>query len=64
MTDRNAAGEQSAVTSWQPADQVCALLAGGGYAEQVAAPAGQLLPLPARVDLLDAAALPEAACTV
>jgi putative PIG3 family NAD(P)H quinone oxidoreductase len=54
----------SAVTGWQPGDQVCALLAGGGYAEQVAAPAGQLLPLPAGVGLLDAAALPEAACTV
>ncbi|HEY2080608.1 MAG TPA: NAD(P)H-quinone oxidoreductase [Streptosporangiaceae bacterium] len=54
----------SAVTGWRPGDQVCALLAGGGYAEQVAAPAGQLLPLPAGVGLLDAAALPEAACTV
>jgi len=54
----------SAVTGWQPGDQVCALLAGGGYAEQVAVPAGQLLPLPAGVGLLDAAALPEAACTV
>ena len=54
----------SAVTDWQPGDEVCALLAGGGYAEQVAAPAGQLLPLPAGVGLLDAAALPEAACTV
>jgi putative PIG3 family NAD(P)H quinone oxidoreductase len=54
----------SAVTGWQPGDEVCALLAGGGYAEQVAAPAGQLLPVPAGVPLLDAAALPEAACTV
>jgi putative PIG3 family NAD(P)H quinone oxidoreductase len=54
----------SAVTSWQPGDQVCALLAGGGYAEQVAVPAGQLLPVPAGLRLLDAAALPEAACTV
>ncbi|MCZ7421878.1 MULTISPECIES: NAD(P)H-quinone oxidoreductase [unclassified Micromonospora] len=45
-------------------DQVCALLAGGGYAERVAVPAGQLLPLPAGVDLVDAAALPEVACTV
>ena len=54
----------SAVTTWQPGDRVCALLAGGGYAEQVAAPAGQLLPLPAGLGLLEAAALPEAACTV
>jgi len=54
----------SAVTGWQPGDPACALLAGGGYAEQVAAPASQLLPLPAGVGLLDAAALPEAACTV
>jgi putative PIG3 family NAD(P)H quinone oxidoreductase len=43
---------------------VCALLAGGGYAEKVAVPAGQLLPVPAGVDLVDAAGLPEVACTV
>ncbi|WP_216592780.1 NAD(P)H-quinone oxidoreductase [Verrucosispora sioxanthis] len=43
-------------------DQVCALLAGGGYAERAAVPAG--LPVPAGVDLVDAAALPEVACTV
>ncbi|MEV1286652.1 NAD(P)H-quinone oxidoreductase [Micromonospora sp. NPDC049679] len=45
-------------------DEVCALLAGGGYAEKVAVPAGQLLPVPAGVSLADAAALPEVACTV
>ena len=45
-------------------DQVCALLAGGGYAEQVAVPAGQLMPVPDGVDLVTAAALPEVACTV
>ncbi|GIJ41233.1 NAD(P)H-quinone oxidoreductase [Micromonospora andamanensis] len=45
-------------------DQVCALLAGGGYAERVAVPVGQLLPVPAGVDLVDAAGLPEVACTV
>lgn len=45
-------------------DQVCALLAGGGYAERVAVPAGQLLPVPAGLSLVDAAALPEVACTV
>ncbi|WP_341718139.1 NAD(P)H-quinone oxidoreductase [Micromonospora sp. FIMYZ51] len=52
------------VTDWRVGDQVCALLAGGGYAERVAVPAGQLLPVPAGVDLVDAAALPEVACTV
>ncbi|WP_031509109.1 NAD(P)H-quinone oxidoreductase [Streptomyces megasporus] len=49
-------------------DQVCALLAGGGYAEKVAVPAGQLLPLPegpdGPLDPAVAAALPEVACTV
>jgi putative PIG3 family NAD(P)H quinone oxidoreductase len=43
---------------------VCALLSGGGYAEQVAVPAGQVLPLPAGVDLVEAAGLPEVVCTV
>jgi putative PIG3 family NAD(P)H quinone oxidoreductase len=43
---------------------VCALLAGGGYAEKVAVPAGQVLPVPGGVTITDAAALPEAACTV
>ncbi|MFI7077591.1 NAD(P)H-quinone oxidoreductase [Micromonospora sp. NPDC049903] len=52
------------VTGWRVGDEVCALLAGGGYAERVAVPAGQLLPVPAGVDLVDAAALPEVACTV
>jgi putative PIG3 family NAD(P)H quinone oxidoreductase len=52
------------VTGWQPGDAVCALLAGGGYAEQVAVPAGQLLPVPAGISVQEAAALPEAACTV
>jgi len=41
---------------------VCALLSGGGYAEKVAVPVGQLLPVP--VDVVSAAALPEVACTV
>ncbi|MEV1333535.1 NAD(P)H-quinone oxidoreductase [Micromonospora costi] len=52
------------VTGWHVGQEVCALLAGGGYAERVAVPAGQLLPVPAGVDLVDAAALPEVACTV
>jgi len=54
----------AAVTGWRPGDQVCALLAGGGYAEQVAVPAGQLLPVPDSVDTTTAAAFPETACTV
>ncbi|WP_197319399.1 NAD(P)H-quinone oxidoreductase [Saccharomonospora sp. NB11] len=52
------------VTDWQVGDHVCALLAGGGYAEKVAVPAGQLLPVPGEVELVAAAALPEVACTV
>jgi putative PIG3 family NAD(P)H quinone oxidoreductase len=52
------------VTGWQPGDRACALLAAGGYAEQVAVPAGQLLPVPDGVGLVEAAALPEVACTV
>jgi putative PIG3 family NAD(P)H quinone oxidoreductase len=52
------------VTGWAVGDQVCALLAGGGYAEQVAVPAAQLLPVPVGVSLVDAAALPEVVCTV
>lgn len=54
----------SAVTGWEAGDQVCALLVGGGYAEEVAVPAAQLLPVPAGVSLVDAAALPEVVCTV
>jgi putative PIG3 family NAD(P)H quinone oxidoreductase len=52
------------VTGWSVGDEVCALLTGGGYAERVAVPAGQLLPVPAGVSLEDAAALPEVVCTV
>jgi putative PIG3 family NAD(P)H quinone oxidoreductase len=47
-----------------PGTPVCALLGGGGYAQRVAVPAGHVLPVPAGVDLADAAALPEVACTV
>ena len=57
-----AVGEQ--VEGWSVGDEVCALLSGGGYAEQVAVPAGQLLPVPAGVSLRDAAALPEVVSTV
>jgi putative PIG3 family NAD(P)H quinone oxidoreductase len=52
------------VTGWSAGDEVCALLAGGGYAERVAVPAGQLLPKPSGVELVTAAALPEVTCTV
>ena len=52
------------VTDWAVGDEVCALLAGGGYAERVVAPAGQVMPVPAGVDLVSAAAIPEVACTV
>jgi putative PIG3 family NAD(P)H quinone oxidoreductase len=52
------------VAGWSEGDAVCALLAGGGYAELVAAPVGQLLPVPEGVGLVDAAALPEVTCTV
>jgi len=54
----------SDVTGWRVGDQVCALLSGGGYAEQAAVPATQLLPVPDGVSLVDAAALPEVVCTV
>ncbi|GAB2828977.1 NAD(P)H-quinone oxidoreductase [Lentzea nigeriaca] len=52
------------VTGWNVGDEVCALLAGGGYAEKVVVPAQQVLPLPKGVDVDTAAALPEVACTV
>jgi putative PIG3 family NAD(P)H quinone oxidoreductase len=51
-------------TGFEVGDQVCALLAGGGYATKVAVPAGQVMPLPAGIDLVTAAALPEVAGTV
>ncbi|MFD7278200.1 NAD(P)H-quinone oxidoreductase [Streptomyces sp. NPDC059862] len=52
------------VAGWAVGDEVCALLSGGGYAEKVAVPAGQLLPVPSGVGLQQAAALPEVTCTV
>ncbi len=52
------------VDGWSVGTPVCALLAGGGYAERVAVPAQQVLPVPVGVDLHQAAALPEVACTV
>ena len=44
-------------------DHVCALLAGGGYAEEVIVPAGQVLPVPNGLSMVEAAALPEAFAT-
>ncbi|XP_062087331.1 uncharacterized protein LOC133794151 [Humulus lupulus] len=52
------------VSRWKVGDQVCCLLFDGGYAEKVAVPAAQVLPIPSGVSLKDAAALPEVACTV
>ena len=52
------------VTGWDVGQEVCALLSGGGYAELVAVPVGQLLPVPEGVSLVEAAALPEVVCTV
>ncbi|GAA0419283.1 NAD(P)H-quinone oxidoreductase [Leifsonia naganoensis] len=52
------------VERWQVGDRVCALLPGGGYAELVSVDAGLVLPVPAQVDLVEAAGLPEAVATV
>jgi putative PIG3 family NAD(P)H quinone oxidoreductase len=52
------------VDGWSGGDELCALLAGGGYAEKVAVPAAQCMPVPHGVGLVAAAALPEVACTV
>ena len=52
------------VTGWSVGDECCALLAGGGYAERVVCPAGQVMPVPAGVSLEHAASLPEVVCTV
>ncbi|OZC59730.1 NAD(P)H-quinone oxidoreductase [Rhodococcus sp. 06-621-2] len=52
------------VHGWKVGDRVCALLAGGGYAERVAVPSTQVLPIPGHLDLHAAAALPEVASTV
>jgi len=52
------------VTRFKLGDPVCALTNGGGYAEYVAVPAGQTLPVPAGLTMLQAAALPETYFTV
>ncbi|CAL9512731.1 2-haloacrylate reductase [Streptomyces sp. enrichment culture] len=54
----------SGVGGWSVGDEVCALLSGGGYAEKVVVPAGQLLPVPKGLTVTQAAALPEVVCTV
>jgi putative PIG3 family NAD(P)H quinone oxidoreductase len=54
----------SAVTFWKVGDRVCALVAGGGYADEVVAPASHVMPVPQGLTLIEAAALPEVACTV
>ena len=54
----------AAVRDHRVGERVCALLAGGGYAERVAVPAGQLLPVPQGMSVQESAALPEVACTV
>lgn len=53
-----------AVTRFAVGDRVCALLAGGGYATEAVVHQDLALPVPAGVDLVDAAALPEALATV
>ncbi|UBU13622.1 NAD(P)H-quinone oxidoreductase [Nonomuraea gerenzanensis] len=52
------------VEQFKPGDEVCALLGGGGYAERVAVPWQQVMPVPEGVSLREAAGLPEVACTV
>jgi NADPH2:quinone reductase len=57
------AGLGDGVSGWKIGEKVCALVAGGGYADQVVADAGALLPVPDGIDLVEAAGLPEAAFT-
>jgi putative PIG3 family NAD(P)H quinone oxidoreductase len=52
------------VTQWKVGDEVCALLGGGGYAEKINVPAVQVFPIPKGIKLVDAAGIPEVACTV
>jgi NADPH:quinone reductase len=58
------AGLGDGVTDWKLGDKVCALVAGGGYAEYAAAPAPQCLPIPGKLGMVEAAALPETFFTV
>ena len=52
------------VSGFAVGDEVCALLGGGGYAELVVVPAGQVAPVPEGIDLVDAGGLMETTCTV
>lgn len=52
------------VMTWGPGDLVCALLDGGGYSDEVAVPATQVMPIPADLTVIEAAAIPEVAATV
>jgi putative PIG3 family NAD(P)H quinone oxidoreductase len=52
------------VEGWSVGDAACALLSAGAYATHVTVPAGQLMPIPPGIGLVEAAALPEVACTV
>jgi len=58
------AGLGPGVEGWHIGDRVCALLAGGGYATRAVAPVLQCLPIPAGLDMVGAAALPETCFTV
>lgn len=58
------AGVGKGVTRWKEGDAVCALLAGGGYAEYAVAPAGHCLPVPKGLSVIEAATYPEAVFTV
>ncbi|MBU4337029.1 MAG: NAD(P)H-quinone oxidoreductase [Actinobacteria bacterium] len=59
-----AASVAGTAPQWSVGDEVCALLAGGGYAERVVVGAELVLPVPRGVDLVDAAGLPEAVATI
>jgi NADPH2:quinone reductase len=56
--------EAMSAAGWRVGDRVCALVAGGGYARHCVAPVGQCLPVPAGLDDIQAAALPETFFTV
>jgi putative PIG3 family NAD(P)H quinone oxidoreductase len=58
------AGVGAGVSGFVVGDAVCALLSGGGYAEKVVVPAGQVLPVPHKLSVVDAAGLMETVCTV
>jgi NADPH:quinone reductase len=59
-----ALGDGAGTAGWQIGDQVCALVAGGGYAQYSVAPAGQCLPVPRGLSMIEAASLPETFFTV